>query len=118
MPKFKSWLSPISWNHWEKFLTQDLAKLSRIPNASADSECPLLVLETTSQCAMEVDIEAHTNDDGSCDGGRDLEDMLDEERIPVVVRLYAQYMCSIVQSSYSYTSIHYTQEWCMVVYLI
>ena len=98
MPKFKSWLSPTSWSHWEKFLARDLAKLSRIPTCSSESECPLLVLDTTCQREMEVDVEACANGEESYDGGKDLEDMLDKERIPVVVCTLASYY---VHSAYS-----------------
>ena len=82
IPKFKPWISPTSWSHWEKFLTQDLTRLGRVPDTN--SGCPLLVLEANFQRLMEVGTTTH-EPNNNCDGGRDLEDMLDEERIPVAV---------------------------------
>ena len=82
LPKFKPWISPRSWSHWEKFLTQELEKLGRIPDTS--SRCPLQVLQATSQRVMHIGTITHEPNDSS-DGGRDLENMLDEERIPVAV---------------------------------
>ena len=82
IPKFKPWLSLTSWSHWEKFLIQDLTRLGRIPDTSL--RCPLLVLETNSQRVMEVGTATHEPNDNS-NGGRDLENMLYEERTPVAV---------------------------------
>ena len=67
---------------------QDLTELGRVPNSN--SECPLLMLETNRQrsTAMELVAEVCTDDDEIRDGGKDLEDMMDEERIPVVVCIY------------------------------
>ena len=81
IPKVKPWISPTSWSHWEKYLTQDLTRLGRIPDTS--SGCPLLVLEANSQRVIEVGTATHEPNDIS-HGGRDLEDMLDEERIATI----------------------------------
>lgn len=75
-------------------MEHDLERLNRIPNNNAG--WPLPVLQTASQrttltCVDGTNTVTSTNDavdDVQFDGGRILEQMLDEERVPVLVWLF------------------------------
>lgn len=70
-------------------MEQDLEQLKRIPDTNVG--WPLPILQTASQRRLSLDdgyAVTSTNDavcDTQSDGGRVLEEMLDEERVPVLV---------------------------------
>ena len=85
IPKLKPWISSIAWGHWEDFLEFDLANLSRFLDECDSSYCwPLLVLQAASDRRIQLQV---TPVEESRQGD-ELEEMLDEERVPVEVRIY------------------------------
>jgi len=83
IPKFRSWVSPAAWSHWEQFLSRDLDQFRTVPESN--SGWPLLVLQRASQrvprsCDDDRCTVSSTNAEYE---GRILEEMLDEERVPV-----------------------------------
>ena len=85
-------MSTAAWSYWEQFLDKDLDQFRSTSAPDSNSGSPLLVLQRASQrttgsrddsrCTAAV---SSTNAD---DGGRILEEMLDEKRVPVQVRIY------------------------------
>lgn len=79
-------MSPAAWSHWEQFLSRDLDQFRTVPESN--SGWPLLVLQRASQrvprsCDDDRCTVSSTNAEYE---GRILEEMLDEERVPVQVR--------------------------------
>ena len=84
IPKFKPWISNTAWGHWEDFLKFDLVNLGSIPDGDSSFCWPVLVLQAASDRRMQVtpvDENSHVNE------GQELEEMLDEERVPVEVHI-------------------------------
>ena len=82
IPKFKPWVSSTAWGHWEDFLKFDLANLSRSPGCDGSFCWPVLVLQAASDRRIQV---TSVEECSHIDEGEILEEMLDEERVPVQV---------------------------------
>jgi len=86
IPKFKSWISSTAWGHWEDFLENHLPKLGDIPADCNKGFCwPVPVLQASSGRRMQVITCTATEENNHADDGQVLEEMLDEERVPVEV---------------------------------
>ena len=94
IPKFKPWISSIAWGHWEYFLEFDLVNLSRFPDDCYSSYCwPLLVLQAASDRRIQLQVTPVKESRQ----GDELEEMLDEERVPVELYTYNNMMYRILQ---------------------
>lgn len=83
IPKFKTWVSSAAWSNWEEFLKFDLPNLGSIPDT--DNYCwPVFVLQAASDRRVQGTTAEENN---NINNGEALEIMLDEERVPVEVRI-------------------------------
>ena len=74
-------MSPTAWSNWEQFLDKGLDQFRSVPDSN--SGWPLLVLQCASQRTPRPCDTTNADDEG-----RILEEMLDEERVPVQVCTY------------------------------
>ena len=81
IPKFKSWVTPTAWSHWEQFLAEGLDRFSTVPDSNSGWALPVL------QCASQRTLRPCDNELCATvnDEGRILEELLDEGRVPVQV---------------------------------